>query len=806
MKKHFLVLATAMMLVGGNAIGQEHNSYLHCGTDEVRKRLLETHPEILERENAFNKQVLEGLKHIDFSHLRTTSDSTSGDTVQWFDIPIVCHFVHDYGIENLPDTEIYHDLLQWNTVYAKRNWDTSLVIPPFRKWIGNMHIRLHLATKDRFGNPTKGITRHRSYLTYNGNDESKLDDWPNTSYLNIWFVNGLAGQGGFQPAAYAYFPSTAASLPFWDGIICIYQYISTDKTINHECGHVMSLLHVWGNNNAAAAGTCVADAPYDMVDDTPPTIGHLSCSNADLYDTVCAAGYYMTYPSVQHPGTDSIVYYVDTTNTQNIMDYSYCSKMFTIGQSVRAANALNDSTASRNNLWSPRNLAATGALDPTPDMKPIPEFAATNVNGVYNVLKAFEGSAPPRYFIGSYNASKRPNARIRFIDNSWNDTVAYINWTFSNNAIFPTLTTRPDYQYHRDTVSVPTVYGKKYQDTIVNGFMQPGWVTVTMQVTDTSGQSAGRPNNVGDSTFTNAVFVADSVGVNALTYYEEFNPAGDAAKWPTFNYYKNEFLWQIDTTVGFDDHFSMKYAGYDAFINPSAYIFRITGTPGGDYDDLFSVPFDLTGFTESDSIYLNFMYSGASRSSNTLDVNDSMQVQASADGGDTWTNLLTMSKSILENQGGISTSFVPTSQSDWSPASILMPAALRTDYTLVRFRYFPGNGQDGQSSGNNFYLDRVSFNPWTASAGNLHSNSDKVVVAPNPTSGDASVIINSRENGKVSVIVSDVTGKVVFRTSESVNGKETRITIPKASISEKGVYIVSTTTPSGATTSKLLVD
>jgi PKD repeat protein len=51
-------------------------------------------------------------------------------------------------------------------------------------------------------------------------------------------------------------------------------------------------------------------------------------------------------------------------NTQNYMDYSYCSKMYTLGQKDRMRAALQSAVSHRSNLWSAANLAATGVLTP----------------------------------------------------------------------------------------------------------------------------------------------------------------------------------------------------------------------------------------------------------------------------------------------------------------------------------------------------------------------------------------------------------------------------------------------------------
>src|SRR6202012_2017521 len=150
----------------------------------------------------------------------------------------------------------------WTTVDLGQNYsDSNIVIQPFKKYIGNPHIHLHLATIDPNGNPTKGIVRHQSYLTADGGDEAKLDDWPQNKYVNIWFVNTFGAQFT-GVAAYAYYPSDAQYMPYYDGVICLSSYINYEKTIPHELGHVFSLEHVWGNTNSpeVACGD-------DLVDD-----------------------------------------------------------------------------------------------------------------------------------------------------------------------------------------------------------------------------------------------------------------------------------------------------------------------------------------------------------------------------------------------------------------------------------------------------------------------------------------------------------------------------------------------------------
>jgi hypothetical protein len=759
MKKSYLMFLLAASCIAGKTSAQTQP----CYTDEVHQRLLAQHPEWRQFEADYEKQIQAALKKIDLKKFAKTTDV---DTI--YDVPVVVHVIHDYNTyvyntsgDYIQDTLLYNAMANWNIVYAKQNADTSEVITPFKKYIGNPKIRLHWATIDPNGRPTKGITRHRSYLTYNGGDNAKFDDWQPTSYVNIWFINTMSAANGMA-AAYAMFPSAAANIPWSDGVIALASYMDHDKTINHEVGHMMNLSHPWGNTNNPGL-----ECGDDNVDDTPPTKGHnpSGCTLAALYDTTCAGNYYKVY--TDSAGHMTFVNYPDTTNAQNIMDYTYCSRMFTKGQAQRMHAALQSDVAGRNNLWSPANLAATGALAPYPDLKPIPDFLVS-----------------PMSYIGYTNKNANfvfPGQKVKFINWSWNDTVTAVQWNFSNGAAGA-------------NGAAKSVSHNKGQDTI--SFSQPGWATVGMTVTG---------NNSGDSTvtFNKAVFVADSVGKSAVNYFQEFDAAGDRDKWPSFNYYNNEFKWQY-TNVGVWDNSSIMYTGFDSRYNPSTFQFPITGNPGGDFDDMYSEPMDLTNYTGA-TAYLNFFYAGASRSSSSTEINDSLIIDYSVSKGN-WQNLKRFYKGSLNNNGSMPFAFVPTSITNWAPNAIALPAnAVTSGYVTFRFRYKPGQGVDGYSSGNNFYMDRISFSNTPASVAAQQMSSIDVAVVPNPTSGNAYVLVKDADNATAHISVMDITGKVVYTASQQISGNKAQIEIPQSVIAVKGMYLVQTVTGNQSNTQKLVV-
>jgi hypothetical protein len=219
-----------------------------------------------------------------------------------------------------------------------------------------------------------------------------------------------------------------------------------------------------------------------------------------------------------------MINYPDTTNSQNIMDYTYCDKMFTKGQVYRMHQTLNSNIAGRNNLWDSTNLVMTGAMAPMPDLKPIPDFNVVNISG------------------GSYLAKNAnfafPDKEIRFINQTQNDTLDALNWTFTNGASSPTSTSTTNF---------------------ANSFSEPGWVTVTMKATG---------NNTGDTTvvFDKSVYVTERTGYNTVAgYFQEFIESGDRNKWPMFNYYNNEFKWQYANVGAFDNASLMSMPNLLAF-------------------------------------------------------------------------------------------------------------------------------------------------------------------------------------------------------------------------------------------------
>jgi len=739
MKKFFMLLLAAS---GFATISNAQNS---CATDAVYQRLKQQHPEITAFEQQLDNAIKDGMQHV---NLEKFAKLTSGPDTTIYDIPIVIHVIHDYGNEYLNDDDIFTAVSNWATIYRGENSDTSDVIAPFKKYVGNPRIRLHLATIDPNGNPTKGITHHQSYLSYDAGDQSKLDQWSPSSYINIWFINQFSGAEA-GAAAYAYYPSAAAYMPYYDGVIGLYSYLNYDKAIPHEIGHVLNLEHPWGNTNApnVACGD-------DEVDDTPPTMGHLptGCTPASLYDVTCATGYYKTYKNIS--GIDSVVDYPDTTNSQNIMDYTYCQRMFTKGQVERMRLALTNSIAGRSTLYSPANLAKTGALAPMPDLAPIADFSVER-GTPYTTDRAFFMCAGD-------------GTQFTFKNRSWNDTITSVSWTFSNDATVPTSSN---------------------MNTVNTQFSTPGWVTVSLTATG---------NNTGSSTTTNtqAVYVADNTSLPAGSV-QEFATTADMAKWPMFNYYNNQFKWDWYSGAGYGDGACVRYRSYDDRTSPA----NKTGTPVGDYDDIVSPAYDLTSVVGTGGeVNLNF-YTSGSYKMGTGSSQDSMQILVSTSCGHVWKSITTLKGSDLLNNSSQSSEFIPTSASQWKAQTINIPVAYRSNKVFFKFRYWPG------SNGNNLYMDKIQVSPYTTEVNEVFSTPGGIEIYPNPSKGDCKLVFTTASDGRANYIIRDVTGKTIYQK----DGNYT----PNAHVEEalsarifpsSGIYFVTVTIANKTITEKLMIN
>lgn len=274
-----------------------------------------------------------------------------------YTIPVVFHIIYETPAQNISEAQILDALNEINEDFSASNNDLSDVIPAFSGIIGNTDVEFKLATKDNSGNCHPGITR--TFVPGGGEhdvgDNGDVRDlieaehgmWPINKYMNIIVVKGFTSSGSGVTLGYTNLPwgsgnSMSGSIYMAHNAVGSIGESSSSyrHTLSHEVGHWFNLRHTWGNGNTPGdPGNCSGG---DGVSDTPKTEGAFGCNTSQI---TC----------------DS-----NLDNVQNIMDYSYCKRMFTQGQAARMVAALNDNDGGRNNLWQSSNLAATGVLTPAP--------------------------------------------------------------------------------------------------------------------------------------------------------------------------------------------------------------------------------------------------------------------------------------------------------------------------------------------------------------------------------------------------------------------------------------------------------
>lgn len=333
LRKWSLAVA-AVLSLGMSQVWAQHK----CGTDHVHQTVLDQNPAAAKRMAATEQEVNQWI----------ANRSNAKNTQSTYVIPVVFHVIHNNGPENVSSARILQTLEQLNADYNRHNTDLNQVEAAFTGITGDVSIEFRLATRDPQGNCTDGITRTQSALTNTAGDNVKnLIVWDPTRYLNIWVVNTIdIGISGGVVLGYAYFPGGAPSLNT-EGVVVIEETIganiagtSTRRTLTHEIGHYLGLLHTWGNGpNGQCGGS-------DQVADTPPTSG---------VQDVCPRNFRPCSVS----GTPV------QANVQNYMDYSSCAIMFTAGQATRMQGFLNSNTSNRRNHWQQANLVATGTTATT---------------------------------------------------------------------------------------------------------------------------------------------------------------------------------------------------------------------------------------------------------------------------------------------------------------------------------------------------------------------------------------------------------------------------------------------------------
>jgi hypothetical protein len=238
--------------------------------------------------------------------LRTTAATT-------YTLPLVVHVVHNGEAagqgSNISQAQVQSQLDVLNEDYRNRNADGALVPAPFQPLRADAQFQFVLAQRDPSGRllPEPGIDRvdrNALGLPAAPYDLSTIEysikpatDWNPDQYLNIWVLDL-----GTTVLGYAQFPDNTAGLAglspsggdaATDGVVIAYAAFgrvgtlfpnyNKGRTLTHELGHWLGLIHVWGDSN------CGNDYCADTPTQETSNIGcvafpHVSCSNGPTGD------------------------------------------------------------------------------------------------------------------------------------------------------------------------------------------------------------------------------------------------------------------------------------------------------------------------------------------------------------------------------------------------------------------------------------------------------------------------------------------------------------------------------------------
>jgi len=468
----------------------------YCLTHKKQKELNAKLQQSQKSLNAFSEEK----KEIDSVLQLVKSGAIEKGTI--YKIPVVFHVLHNGGSENISNSQIMDALAILNRDYRALNDDKNNVVSSFQNIIADVEIEFVLATKAPDGSCFGGITRTKSSYSFDGtNGQNQVDaiingndvyrgEWFGDEYLNIFICGDLA-----HGAGYTYQPSNYFGNSMYNGIWILHDYVGSmgtsselhSRALTHECGHWLGLDHTWGgtNNPGCTGGSNDPNDPCygidncdydDGISDTPNTIGVTYCN---LNESSCGV----------------------LANVENYMDYSYCSKMFTLGQKNKMIAALNSNLGGRKNIWKSSNLTATGA----------------DGNGqLCNV---------------DFSASKIilcPGETINFEDESYNNVSTW-SWSFEGGSPTTSQSNNPSVTYNN-----------------------PGVYSVSLTVTN--------GNNSLSKTKTGLIIVS---GIQTLPYYEGFENLNSLADNKVlYNSNNNSIDYSLYSSNGYSSNKSLKLPNY----------------------------------------------------------------------------------------------------------------------------------------------------------------------------------------------------------------------------------------------------
>lgn len=331
-------------------------------------------------------------QQIEFEHqLRALENTNAGQmlriTAKIYKIPVVVHVVHNNASNfiggtnntNISDEQIKSQIKVLNDDYRKKVGTNGFNTNPVG---ADMEIDFELAQKDPKGNATTGITRtyvaqQNFDLQYDHKTLANIIHWDFEKYLNIWVVKSKNGTIGYSEFPYdsdliglEADASLIAEQNIFDGVIINYTNFGTccgnlnstynlGRTVTHEVGHWLGLLHPNGDSNCGD----------DFCNDTPQIEKLNDGTTCNKLTSNCGG-------------------VIRTNMIENYMDYSpdRCMNTFTNDQKSRTRLALALSLKRKKLLLSLEALAETEKL--TISVEPNPAKSIANLRVLFKGEKS----------------------------------------------------------------------------------------------------------------------------------------------------------------------------------------------------------------------------------------------------------------------------------------------------------------------------------------------------------------------------------------------------------------------------------
>ena len=399
MIRKITLLFLAMLFVQLSAFSQRK-----CGSDILHQQLMATDPAYAANDAAFRAKWQAFMAtYANNPQALKTLVGGGPDTV--FEIPVVVHVLRAGNTGDNILGERYNPSdaqIQAYIDYTNAAFAAAYSGYPTPSTGGTrVPLKFVLAKRDTVCNAANGIVRVNASATFanyaaegidgdnnlavgiDDNILKNLSRWKTSVYYNIWIVNKIDGEDGYNStnaytAGFAYYPGAG---PDVDGAVVLASTVfyrasgpgawtsggPGNITLPHELGHAFNLKQVFdpfpSTSGCPSASNC-ATTGDEVCDTQPIASSNFSCPNSST----------LTCNGVPNDGVTA----------HNMMDYSNCQDRFTNGQLLRMMYALKNQT-SRSTY-----ITSLGATAPPSSSLPTACTPTTTPNsfnlGVYNVI------------------------------------------------------------------------------------------------------------------------------------------------------------------------------------------------------------------------------------------------------------------------------------------------------------------------------------------------------------------------------------------------------------------------------------